>query len=183
MFKKSNNPKVEELNKSITDRSYKLDSLKPIKLEELNEKGKPKRLCAWCVEIELNDYRKKYCSVNCSQCAMAWGYPQKEDGLRFLLIRQEWKCAGCNYDYKPFMEAIVDRDKQRYKGTSFTFDNLPWHYFKRLKSRVPKEYKPEVDHIIPIYKGGQSLGLDNHWCLCYSCHKTKTKVDLSGKRG
>lgn len=181
MFKPSGNPKVEELTKSVKDRSYNLSCLQAVKLPELNEKGKPKRLCAWCAKEELFHGNQKYCTNDCSNSAMAWAYPQKEDALRYLLLRQDWKCFSCRYDYKPFLDAMIEKDRLRYGGT-FAIEQLPWHYFKRLKERVPKEHRPEVDHIVPIYKGGESLGLANHQAICYSCHKAKTKLDLSGKR-
>jgi len=113
---------------------------------------------------------------------MAWAYPQKEDALRYLLLRQDFKCIHCQFDYRPFLEAIIDRDKRVLGSQLWDIDKLPWHYFKRLKDKVPQENKPEIDHIIPIYKGGQSLGLDNTCCICYRCHKVKTSKDLSGKR-
>jgi len=181
MFKKSGNPKVEELTKSIKDRAYNLSCLKPIKLDELNIKGKPKRLCAWCAEVEIVNLNQKYCCNNCSTSAMAWAYPQKEDSLKYLLIRQDWKCLVCQYDYKPLLEAMVEKDKIRHRA-HFELDVLPWYYFKRLKKQVPKNKKPEVDHVIPISKGGESLGISNHQLLCYDCHKAKTKIDNSGPR-
>jgi 5-methylcytosine-specific restriction endonuclease McrA len=186
MFKPSGNPKVLELTKSIRERSYNLSCLKPIKLEELNDKGKPRRLCAWCAVEEIFGGNQKYCSNNCSTSAMAWSYPQKEDALRYLLLRQDWKCAHCAYDYMPFLEKIVERDRERNRSCAVTcfldFATLPWYYFKRLKAKVPGDRKPEVDHVLAISKGGHSLGLENHQVLCYTCHKIKSKIDNSGKR-
>jgi hypothetical protein len=183
MFKPSGNPKVLELTKSCTDRSTCLDFIRPIKLEGLNEKGKPKRLCAWCAVTEIFHGNQKYCSNGCSRSAEAWAYPQKEESLRFLLVRQEWKCAHCQYDYKAQMQSVMEKEYKRYPNSPRTpLEDLSWWYFKRLKAHVPKERKPEVDHILAISKGGVSLGIDNHQVLCYNCHKTKTKVDLSGKR-
>lgn len=181
MFKPSGNPKVAELTKSIRERSYNLSCLQAIKLPELNAKGKPKRMCAWCGTMELTHGNQKYCTSECSNSAMAWAYPQKEDGLRFLLIRQDFKCLACAYDYLPIMEAVTARDRSML-GATFNYKTLPWYYFKRLKEKAPKEHRPEVDHIVPIYKGGASLGLDNHQAICYTCHKTKTSKDLSGKK-
>ena len=181
MFKKSGNPKVEELTKSVKDRSYNLSCLRPVKLEILNEKGKPKRLCAWCFVDELFHGNQKYCDKDCSESAEAWAYPQKELGLKLLLMRQDYKCAHCQFDYKPFLEAMIIRDKQRYGGV-WELEQLPWHYFKRLKAQVSKEKKPEIDHRIPIYKGGTSLGQENCDCVCYTCHKIKSKIDNSGPR-
>lgn len=186
MYKRSGNPKVEELTKSIKDRSYNLSCLQAIKLPEMNERGKPKRLCAWCNTEELTNGNQKYCSINCSNSAMAWAYPQKEDALRFLLLRQDWKCLICKFDYVPIIEAVLERDRRSYPGDktleSKEYDKLPWYYFKRLKDKAPEGRRPEVDHIVPISKGGASLGLDNHQAICYTCHKAKTKIDNSGPR-
>lgn len=177
------NPKVEELIKSITDRTCPLDSIQPIRLEELNHRGKPRKFCAWCAVEEIFHGNRKYCSNDCSISAMACFYPQKEDALRFLLVRQDWKCALCQYDYKSIMQALLDKEKARYPFTPDTpLENLQWYYLKRLKEKVENDRKPEIDHVLAISKGGPSLGLDNHQAICYSCHKCKTKKDLSGKR-
>lgn len=184
MWKPTKNPIILELTKSIKDRSYNLSNLKTIKLPELTDKGKNKKLCAWCAETEI--FRNtKYCSSDCSESAMAWAYPQKEDSLRFLLSRQDWKCLTCNYDYSGHLSEIVDRNNARthsYSHVTKDYSKLSWFFFKRLKDKVPDERRPEVDHVIPIYKGGQSLGFENHQILCSSCHREKTKKDLSGKR-
>jgi len=177
----SGNPKVEELIKSTTHRSHNLYSIKPIRLEELNKLGKPKKFCAWCAITEIFHGNQKYCSKNCSTSAMATFYPQKEDALGMLLHRQDWKCLCCQFDYFPFLESMREKDMIRHRAT-FELESLPWYYFKRLKKMVPKERKPEVDHVLAISKGGPSLGLDNHQAICYTCHKEKTKKDLSGKR-
>ena len=111
----------------------------------------------------------------------AWGYPQKEEGLFFLLKRQDWKCNQCAYDYKPFIE---ERIINKYYGTHSKNDLTVFNFYliKRLKKMIERSLRPEVDHILPISKGGQSLGLENHQCLCFTCHKTKSKVDNSGPR-
>ena len=38
----------------------------------------------------------------------------------------------------------------------------------------------EVDHIIPISKGGTALGSENHQLICYPCHKIKTSKERRG---
>lgn len=187
-FKPSANPKVIELTKSVKERRVNLDVVRPIKIEEeLNAKGKNKRLCAWCAVEELSHGNQKYCSMICSNSAMAWANPQKEDSLRFLLVKQEWKCAHCQFDYKPVMEAIMlkERAKRPYAVAvkdEIPLESLPWFYFKRLKNSCPKANKPEVDHITAIFKGGNPLERENLQIICKSCHLKKTKRDLSGPR-
>lgn len=49
---------------------------------------------------------------------------------------------------------------------------------RRFHRMLKDNKEPEIDHIIPIFKGGMSIGLDNVQILCYSCHKKKTKKDM-----
>ena len=174
MFKRSGNPRIEELTKSYRDRSYNLSDL----VVEKTENG---RFCVWCNEVRLTHGNKKYCCKSCSINAMAWAYPQKEEGLGLLLMRQNWKCNICCYDYVPFVESILAVYRLHDKPTDFR-TQFSWSLIKRLKSQIETAFRPEVDHIIPIYKGGESIGLSNHQAICYTCHKAKTSKDLSGKR-
>lgn len=177
MFKKAGNPRVEEIQKTYTHRSYNLSSLKAVIIEG-------KRFCAWCGVGQLHHGNQKYCTPSCSYSATASFYPQKEEGLSELLIRQDYKCNICQHDWAPLAEKIADamHGGHSYNEKVDFKKDFSWSLIKRLKNRVEKEHHPEVDHIIPIYKGGQSLGLDNHQAICYTCHKTKTAKDLSGKR-
>lgn len=161
MYKPPGNPIAIELTRTHKRRSVNLGCIKVIRRELPNHiSGK---FCAYCAESPVKG-RFKYCTPNCSNSAMAWAYPQKEDGLWFLLLRQDWKCNICQHQYPA------------QSGSNH------WHLMGRLKTNTPKEFRPEVDHIIPISKGGTALGLDNHQAICYTCHKVKTKVDNSGPR-
>lgn len=104
------------------------------------------------------------------------------------MIRQGFKCNICAFDYGAIVEALFRLPKIPY-GASEVKDTwrttFSYWLMVRLKSDLQAYDKPhrlEVDHIVPIYKGGQSLGLENHQAICYTCHKTKTSKDLSGKR-
>jgi hypothetical protein len=112
---------------------------------------------------------------------MAWAHPQSEHGLGMLLIRQGYLCAGCQHDYSPEAQKLKDSRPEYYSDLDF-LSEFDWGFVKRLKERMPRELRLEVDHVIPIYKGGTSLGLDNHQALCNSCHKAKTKIDNTGPR-
>lgn len=179
MYKKSPNPKIEELTKSHSDRSIDLSRIRTVKLEDGS------RLCVWCQEKKLGNHpNQKYCSTSCSDQAWAWAYPQKEHGLSFLLIRQDYCCNLCKYDYKPFIEEQIIGKFYGTKNTDDVQYRSKFNYWimKQFKRRIDKKLKPEVDHIEPIYKGGQSLGLENHQAICYTCHKGKSRVDNSGPR-
>lgn len=178
MFKKTGNPHVEELTKTYKDRSFSLSRIKYVVRED-GSKG-----CIWCGDpLKTKHHMQRYCKDKlCPKSAYAWGYPQKEEGLFFLLARQDWCCNLCQYDYKPFIEQNIIGKFYGTKNVDDYKTQPNFYVVKRLKDTIDPMRKPEVDHIIPIYKGGQSLGLDNHQCICYSCHKTKTSADLSGKR-
>jgi 5-methylcytosine-specific restriction endonuclease McrA len=177
MWKPTKNPKIEEMTKSFKDRALQL-SRYPVKPD-----ANDKRMCLWCGEVELIGSKlKKYCSPECSEAIFTWAQPQKENGLHALMVRQDWQCNVCHFDYKPTRDKVLDYFHRK----NWFVPNFGRHdsrrYMKVFKNNCPTDRKPEVDHIIPIYKGGQSLGLANHQAICYSCHKAKTKVDLSGKR-
>lgn len=108
-----------------------------------------KRYCLWCDKVKLTHGNRKYCSLTCSNSAFASMNPQQVTGRNFLLEKQENKCNNCSFDFKTIVKVAC------------------------IVGRTP-----EVDHIIPIALGGQSLGFDNHQVLCYDCHKTKTKKDI-----
>lgn len=179
MYKKPGNPKVEELTKSVKDRSYPLSYLNPIKIEQ--ENAKPIRMCTWCNENKLTHGNQKYCSTLCSASAMAWAYPQKEQALHVLLARQDFKCNICQYDYMPHVEKVADRMNKGNWKVGDIRKEINWYLIKRLKNAIPSERRLDVDHIVPIFKGGQSIGLENHQAICSQCHRTKTSKDLKKK--
>lgn len=179
LFRPPKNPKVEELTKNYKERSVDLSRLTII------PDANGKRFCVWCSEKQLRHGNQKYCSKECSNSAFAWAYPQKETALFFLLARQSWKCNACSYSWE---ELAKNMHNKVYRGYE-KFGPIPefgkqyeYRVVKYLKNNCPNDRKVQIDHIIPIYKGGTSLGLDNHQAICYKCHKDKTKKDLSGKR-
>lgn len=168
------NPKAIDLIKSCTDRYEALDQIRPLVVDGV-------KMCAWCHSIKVKGI--KYCGPDCSLSAQATFYPQKEESLFYLLVRQDFKCAVCQYDYIPLVNQLLINGRVYDKPDDFKAKYSYW-LMKRIKSKSPKEHKPEVDHINPVYKGNSALsvGLEGVWCLCYKCHKTKTSKDLSGPR-
>lgn len=177
MWKQTKNPKIIEITKSFKERALKLSYHMKVIPEPDGT-----RLCLWCGEVELKGSKlKKYCSKECSEAIFAWAQPQKENGLHVLIVRQDWQCNLCHYDYKPIRDKVLNYfNNHNWLVPNFGRDQSR-RYMKTFKNNCPDDKKPEVDHIIPISKGGQSLGFDNHQVICYSCHKSKTKKDLSKK--
>lgn len=175
MYFKSKNPIVEELTKNWRERAYRLSDFKPIKLDSIHKN------CIWCLSV-LSGKKHKWCSEECINSALAWAAPQSTFGLRVLLGRQQCSCAKCGVSYSTYLDqalsmASIHRGYLYPRIETKKIDIL-MRIFKRL---IPKEIKPEIDHIIPICLGGVALGLDNCQILCRSCHKKKTKIDIRAK--
>jgi hypothetical protein len=176
-WKKSNNPAIDELTATFRGRSKSLSDIKnPIR--EDGTKG-----CLWCGdELKSKHHAARYCKdPDCIEAIIAWAHPQKEAGLFTLLVRQDWKCNICAHDYKPFIE---ERVVDRHYGTKSKNDLIQYNFYivKSLKNLIEDSLLPEVDHVVPISKGGIALGLSNHQAICKTCHKVKSKVDNSGPR-
>lgn len=166
------NPKAIALLKSSTSRSIPLDQIEPLILEGV-------KLCAWCHSQKTRG--PKYCGKLCALSARSHFYPQKEESLFFLLVRQNFQCLHCSYDWKPLIEQLLKNGRVYDKPNDYKIHFSYW-LIRRIKQNSLEDRKPEIDHRQPIYKGGSPLGLENVDCLCYTCHKNKTKIDLGGKR-
>jgi hypothetical protein len=177
VFKPTKYSRILEKTQTFKERALKLSRYSLVPEED------GRRLCMWCGESELKGSKlKKYCSPECSEAMFCWAQPQKGNGLHCLMVRQKWECQLCHFDYKPIRDRVIDYfSRKNWLVPSFGKDSSE-RFMKVFKGACLPDQKPEVDHIVPIYKGGQSLGLDNHQAICYACHKIKTKVDLSGKR-
>lgn len=173
MLKPPVNPKAIELIKSCTSRHLSLDNIVPlITIEGL-------KLCAWCHSHKTKG--PKYCGKDCANSARAHFYPQKEESLNYLLMRQNFQCADCQYDWKPLISRLLINGRVYDKPNDYLVQVSYW-LMRRIKQKCEEGRKPEVDHILAISKGGPSIGSENFQVLCYLCHKNKTKKDLSGKR-
>lgn len=178
-MKKSENPSIPEITTTYKKRAYSLSNL------ELPQ-GIYKR-CVWCLG-QLEGARRRWCGDECLNSALAWGNPQKEEGLGFLLIRQEFKCNVCAFDWGAVIEGLYLLPRTPYglveaKKTWRT--KFSYYISRRLKmvmAETDPDHRPEVDHVLAISKGGQSIGLENVRVLCHLCHKAKTKLDNSGPR-
>lgn len=137
--------------------------------------------CAWCNSRPITPPRKKYCGDVCQVFAEMWCNPQSPRTKAWLLIhRQSCACTLCGEDFEEqIVERILHLDK----------------YLKRCRRDRPDYWHPssvtyfligsntadlwEVDHRIPIFRGGQGIGLDNVQVVCTACHRNKTAMEKS----
>lgn len=164
------NPIISELTQSFRERSYSLSNIKLPK--EL------RKCCVWCLK-PLKGALRRWCGDECVKEALTWGRPQSAHGLYVLLERQKYACAGCGISYCQYFEEAIPL-KSVYRNDelkSFQIESL----IRKLKRVIPREIRPEVDHVLAIVLGGTALGLENHQVLCAKCHKPKTKKDIQEK--
>src|SRR5690606_12121096 len=138
-------------------------------------------ICKWCepapVKSKQSGFRL-YCGRDCSESAAASMSPQKPTAKAYILIvRQSAACARCKEDFSEQLDAII-------------WKNLT-HWIDDLKIRPVRDDDTidlwvlgrdnghiwQVDHIVPIHKGGIGVGLDNVQVLCVDCHHRKTAED------
>lgn len=168
------NPIATELKKNNNRRYGSPAKFKKIKKDGLD-------YCAWCGEGRVRG-NQKYCTQACKDNCYAFTGPQSPEGLEYHLQEQEFKCAGCGFDYNDLIKEMNTQYSKR-NIVHYTPDGRAarW-FFDKLRYRVEIKYgkdkSPEVDHIIPIALGGESIGFDNHQVLCHECHKNKTKTDV-----
>lgn len=142
-------PDVRKLIHSQDGRRFNLSSIKTF-FVSANQK-----YCKWCREEPTKSKRSMYCSDLCASSAWLYCNPAKQ--VDRILKHQGNKCASCDFDYSP--------------GWAYDEKGLTdWDY--------QQKHRPEVDHIVPIYKGGSAFDPKNLQVLCRNCHKEKTKIDL-----
>lgn len=134
-----------------------------------------KKFCKWCAKVEIQDhYRRHYCSDLCRHSCSVFLHPQGDAALYHLLARQDFKCAGCEIDYIFFILEIINR-LPLVPGDPANAHHVGYRLRAQFAPR--EEYALEIDHIIPIWQGGVSFGLENVQALCSNCHLQKTRKE------
>lgn len=139
------------------------------------------RKCAWCETEYITGRRRKYCSDTCDMMSLFFCFPQHPSAKAFILIElQGCACARCGLSYEDELQQKIDRRwRDQHTKPSYNSrwepDDSPVSYFW---CGYGTGDRLQVDHIIPLHKGGDGVGLHNVQVLCIDCHKEKTKEDL-----
>lgn len=144
-------------------RSFNLSEFKPVH-----------GACCWCNKNPIPKGKRKYCSQHCQDSAYRYCNPQSPFTKAYVLIHiQSCACPICGLLYeeqiiKEILEghaSLVRAKKAGYKvGDKVSYWKVGYN----------TGHIWEVDHIVPIYKGGASVGLTNIQVICVECHRKKT---------
>lgn len=136
---------------------------------KLSEIPKLETRCAWCNEMPRPG-KRKYCSDTCLDSATMWCFPQTPATKMYVLLElQDCTCPGCG---EIFDEQITRRIEVLMEHQRRHFPNEKKVTYGRLGYGTGEYW--HVDHIIPIFRGGDGVGLGNIQVLCVPCHKKKT---------
>lgn len=117
--------------------------------------------------LNLKDYKERYFCLSLlprRPWTCKWCFAKPVPGRTYRYCSQECNLSAQIYCYP---QAFWSRDYLMHKQNR-TCAHCPTVFKKTRDNRA------EVDHIIPIFKGGSALGWDNHQLLCKTCHLKKT---------
>lgn len=136
----------------------------------LSDLPKPeiKGVCHWCRLNIVPSGKRKYCSEDCAKSALFYCVPQNRinKAYRFIYI-QKCCCTLCGESFEHLIQEIIDWYVKFFKKKG-SYEKV------HLGSIGYRLDGFDTDHIIPIYKGGMGVGVDNHQVVCSKCHLIKT---------
>jgi hypothetical protein len=137
--------------------------------------------CCWCNVNDIKPPKRRYCSTNCVSSGWFYANPQDPKCKMWLFInRQNCICYGCGEDFQEEVAQRIikkrehyDRMKKNYPTENAYWEGpVPYHAIGDNTGHIW-----QVDHIIPMFKGGHGLDLNNIQVLCVPCHKRKSALE------
>jgi len=121
--------------------------------------------------IEVNPFKRFQKNITHGQM-----FPNRPDNTcacgcgRYLTGRRtRWATSECGWFASAVYEIIC--------GYTRTIRKYVLNETHRCES-CGTNYWEEIDHIVPVCRGGGGCWLNNYQKLCSSCHKAKTKLDV-----
>lgn len=132
-------------------------------------------VCCWCNENVIKPPKRRYCSDTCKESAFMFCTPQHPQAKMFILTQlQDCTCPGCG---EIFDDQLLERIDREWKHIQ---DMKKIGYWKDINEvslwRLGQNtgHIWQVDHVVPIFRGGSGIGLENVQVLCVKCHTKKT---------
>ena len=142
---------------------------------------KVNKLCVWCGVGKCTGRRVKYCSDDCKSSAWIHCNPQSPTAKIWVLInRQQGACRACGLSH----EDLINKRYRASEGRRADWERMAKQYGWKEKFEITYHalgnntgHVIQVDHIVPIFKGGAGIGLDNIQVICAQCHFDKTAME------
>lgn len=150
----------------------------------LSDLKKTEDKCVWCNDGELKKRQQKYCSDDCRHSAWMFSNPQSDTVRSWVLInKQNCACTVCGVSYEDYFVEKIKKKVERYERYIANGSKPDWEYVYGHITDPNLNYFQlgygfgsvvHIDHIVPIFKGGAGIGLDNIQVICVGCHHQKT---------
>lgn len=89
-------------------------------------------------------------------------------------------CPKCGEIFEDDLDQRIER---RYEASLAAHKQYGWKIGKVTYFAVGRliGHLWQLDHVVPLWKGGRGIGLDNVQVICVKCHHVKTAEDLRTK--
>lgn len=157
--------------------------LTPAEKRKSSERARKEKLCRWCGQDvkRLNKHRRTFCS---DECVHEFSIRSSSSYIRqYIAKRDNYICQICGLDCKGFLRQLKREVNDRMVG-------LPHSEWRLRRKEFETAYFAEhgmewvntdnrstfydIDHIVPVVKGGGQCGEENLRTVCLGCHRKET---------
>lgn len=142
--------------------------------------GKHHKGVCWFCGGELPPRKRRWCGKKCVK-AYNLLIHQPDTVRNYILKRDKGVCADCGLDCIALHNRVSSMPLKDIKAWMLENRALLRQYKKAGLVRHQRFW--DIDHIIPVCKGGGLCSMSNLQTLCVACHRRKTRLDLEPKLG
>lgn len=158
---------LEAIERDPRARRFNLSSLPPLKV------------CHWCNAMPKERGRQKYCSSECARAAWVFCNPQCPESKMYVFVQlQDCVCVGCGECFDEQVRELVEKHwsvierRRKDPGMAKYVEGVQSISLATLGDGTGHLW--QVDHIIPIFRGGRGVCIENIQVLCEPCHRKKS---------
>lgn len=139
----------------------------------------PTKVCHWCNAHPITPPKRKYCSEDCTRSAYLFCYPQNPATKMYVFLQlQDCVCVGCGECFDDQVRELVEGHwsllERRKADPSWAKYVEGVNHVSLATLGDGTGHRWQVDHIIPIFRGGRGVCIENIQVLCEPCHRKKT---------